>query len=168
MKRVLASTLFLLIRGLDNGVNHTFATNFLDGYGSTQTGGIAETRPVITYTLDSLLHWFPPPDVLKIDVEGAELEVLLGGVEMFASYKPVILLEVAQATSKEVASLLKSMQYRLYDSDAPRKIGRNLIVHHGIHLRFPIVEEVLPFMATARTEITGISPYGRGDLATDT
>lgn len=101
--------------------NRTRATNYLEGYGSTQTGGVAETRLVMTYTLDSLLQWFPPPDVLKIDVEGAELEVLLGGAKVLASHKPVILCEVAQATGSEVANLLKSMQYRLYDSDAPQK-----------------------------------------------
>src|SRR5262249_37577808 len=59
------------------------AANFLDGYDtvarSRQTGGVAERHTVVTLTLDWLAERLPAPDVIKIDVEGAELEVLQGG-----------------------------------------------------------------------------------------
>ena len=40
-------------------------------------GGVRSTRLVPTVTLDWLAARFPAPDVLKIDVEGAELALKL-------------------------------------------------------------------------------------------
>ncbi len=57
------------------------AANYLADFGTIQTGGSREQQSVIAVTLDWLLESFPVPSVVKIDVEGAELEVLeaLGG-----------------------------------------------------------------------------------------
>ena len=54
------------------------ATNHLEGFGTTQTGGLREQQSVVAVTLDWLLETLPAPSVVKIDVEGAELEVLRG------------------------------------------------------------------------------------------
>ena len=54
------------------------ATSHLDGYGTAMAGGVRFTNLVPTVTLDWLAARFPAPDVLKIDVEGAELAVLAG------------------------------------------------------------------------------------------
>ncbi|MCW5551261.1 MAG: FkbM family methyltransferase [Verrucomicrobiae bacterium] len=47
-------------------------------------------------TLDSLVtkQGEPPPDIVKIDVEGAEHLVLKGGMQMLARHKPLLLVEV--------------------------------------------------------------------------
>ena len=55
------------------------AANYLAEYGTTQTGGTREDQTVVALTLDWLSS--TPcrlPSVIKIDVEGAELEVLEG------------------------------------------------------------------------------------------
>ncbi len=60
------------------------STNYLDGSpASTQTGGVRETVLVITITLDWLFERLPAPNVLKIDVEGAELRALKGAKKPF-------------------------------------------------------------------------------------
>jgi FkbM family methyltransferase len=91
------------------------AANSLKGYGSTQTGGVAEEQIVVTISLDWLSERYPAPDVLKIDVEGAELEVLRGAEALLDRKRPIVLCETSSANSAEVAALLLSKGYRLYD-----------------------------------------------------
>jgi FkbM family methyltransferase len=59
-------------------------------------------------------------DVLKIDVEGAELAVLLGGVESIKRFAPLIILELNEETSRaagygmmDVLEFLDRSQYRV-------------------------------------------------------
>jgi FkbM family methyltransferase len=93
--------------------------NFLTGYGTTQARGPVEEQMVLTVTLDALAEHFPLPDVLKIDVEGAELEVLRGARSLLERKRPVILCEVGSAASADVAALLVSLGYRLVDGEVP-------------------------------------------------
>lgn len=95
------------------------ATNHLDGYGSTQTGGARERITVMAVTCDWLLTQFPAPDVLKIDVEGAEMEVLKGAAGLFEKHRPVVLIEVGEDTSPAVTKFFRDRGYRLFDADAP-------------------------------------------------
>ena len=53
-------------------------SNSLEGFGMSQTGGVREEQTVLTVTLDWAAKQIPMPDVLKIDVEGAELGVFGG------------------------------------------------------------------------------------------
>ena len=64
------------------------STSHLDGFGTTQTGGVRTTELVPTVTLDWLASHFPLPDVIKIDVEAAEVKVLAGARESFANSLP--------------------------------------------------------------------------------
>lgn len=92
------------------------AVNFLTiAGGSSMTGGIRETHHVPTVTLDSLLVHFPPPNVLKIDVEGAEVEVLRGATKVLG-HRPRILIEVWNDHREAVHSLLAPFRYRYYDA----------------------------------------------------
>lgn len=91
------------------------AANAIEGYGSTQMGGVRETRTLPCVTLDSLLTHFPAPHVLKIDVEGAELDVLDGGRDVLTRIRPTIYCEVGEAHSEELSRLLRSYAYRLFD-----------------------------------------------------
>jgi FkbM family methyltransferase len=90
------------------------ATSHLAGFGSSMTGGTRSTRLVPTVTLDSLADRLKAPDVIKIDVEGAELPVLTGGHRVL-SRQPTVLCEVAQQNAEAVAEVLIRHGYTLYD-----------------------------------------------------
>lgn len=87
--------------------------------GSTQTGGSREARKVPAVTLDGLLDAFPPPRVLKIDVEGAEALCLRGAGRLLAEVRPVLLCEVAEENAAEVGARLRDHRYALHDAAAP-------------------------------------------------
>jgi len=92
------------------------ATNALAGYGH-HTGGIAEQQTVMTVSLDWLAERLPIPDVVKIDVEGAELEVLRGAIGLMEKRGPILLCEVSADRSLEVTQLLRDQHYRIYDGE---------------------------------------------------
>jgi FkbM family methyltransferase len=97
------------------------SANFLDGGGSSQTGGIRESQTVITVTLDWLFANHSSPDVLKIDVEGIEARVLRGAGKVLRDVRPIILLEVCEYAAKEITEILEANNYELYDADADLK-----------------------------------------------
>ncbi len=54
----------------------------------------------------------PPPQLVKIDVEGGEYEVLLGGKKLFAEQRPLVIAEVHhQQAAEQIASWLCEYQY---------------------------------------------------------
>jgi FkbM family methyltransferase len=99
--------------------NRSRSTNHLHGYGSNQTGGTRETQTVMTITLDWAIPFFRPPNILKIDVEGAETEVLSGATRLLQEVRPIIICEVGERSSAAVGSLLHDHGYRLLDADNP-------------------------------------------------
>jgi FkbM family methyltransferase len=92
------------------------STSYLDGYGTTMTGGVRFTELVPTVTLDWLAAHFPAPDVVKIDVEGAELTVLAGGAQLLERF-PMLICEVGARNAAAVSGLLAARGYTLYDGD---------------------------------------------------
>ena len=87
--------------------------------GSSQAGGSRETRSVRTVTLDALLEIFRPPTLIKIDVEGAEVDCLRGAERVLAEVGPVILCEVSRENAGPAGELLGRHGYRLFDAAAP-------------------------------------------------
>ncbi len=79
-----------------------------------------EEIPVVT--IDSLIKEenLPPPDILKIDAEGLDLEVLAGAKGIFSSAE-VILVEAGVSNKRiknsvlEVLKYMDSVGYRLFD-----------------------------------------------------
>ena len=86
--------------------------------GSSEAGGTRAVRRVTTVTLDSLLADHPLPALVKIDVEGAELECLAGAGELLARHRPLLVCEVSAAAAPEVGRLLAGAGYALYDAEA--------------------------------------------------
>lgn len=104
------------------------SSNCLAGMGGSQTGGTREREHVVTVTLDWLAERFPPPSVLKVDVEGAEALVLRGSRRVLAQSRPRILIEVYEQNSAEVGRVLRELGYRLFDADQPAELRRPLEV----------------------------------------
>jgi FkbM family methyltransferase len=95
------------------------AANHLGNHGSTQSGGVREFQKVMTVSLDWLATKLPPPTVLKIDTEGAEVSVLRGACEILTRHRPKLLCEVANENADDVSEILESCGYRMYDAERP-------------------------------------------------
>ena len=78
-----------------------------------------------TKTIDSLVfsenNRIEKPDLIKIDVEGAELHVLKGAIKTIVKYKPVLLVEYSETTSidagyicKDIFDFIKAYDYIIY------------------------------------------------------
>lgn len=101
------------------------ATSHLEGFGTTQTGGVRSTQLVPTVSLDWLAAHFPLPDVIKIDVETAETKVLAGAADILGE-GPTLICEVAACNATAVAEMLTSHGYTLYDGDLPAAQRRSV------------------------------------------
>ena len=75
--------------------------------------GTGEVIRVPAVTLDDFIGAeVPQPQLVKIDVEGGEYEVLRGGKKLFATQRPVVIVEVHnQQASEQIASWLSEYQY---------------------------------------------------------
>jgi FkbM family methyltransferase len=105
------------------------STNYLSSVrGSTQTGGIRNSVMVPTITLDWLLERSLTPDILKIDVEGAECQILQGARKLLSDVRPLILCEVSSENAVRVGILLESYSYELFDLDLANNMRRPLSV----------------------------------------
>lgn len=96
------------------------SANALAGYGSTEMGGRRESRLVPAYALDDLVALLPTPDLVKIDVEGAEAAVLAGAEQLLGAVRPVLIVEVALPNSPAVTAVLRRHGYRLLDGEVAR------------------------------------------------
>jgi FkbM family methyltransferase len=94
------------------------AANHLSPQGSVVAGDDRSEQFVVTLSLDWLAERFPAPQVLKIDVEGAELEVLRGGLGLIARHRPVIICEVHSKNNRAVLDIMQQFDYRIFDAEA--------------------------------------------------
>ena len=85
---------------------------------SPSRGGIRQRFDVPIVTAAQLALKYPAPNVLKMDIEGCELDALRGGEEFFAAIRPVMLLEVYANIAVDTARLLKRWNYQLFDAEA--------------------------------------------------
>jgi FkbM family methyltransferase len=109
-----------------NIASRSRSANFLAEYGSTQIGGVAERQTVVCVTLDWLAERLALPDILKIDVEGAELEVLRGAVALLQKKRPIVICEVSSERSPEVTALFQANGYVIFDGERALSERREL------------------------------------------
>jgi FkbM family methyltransferase len=84
------------------------------------TGGDRERFSVLSVTLDWVAQCLPPPDVIKVDVEGAELGVLEhAGIQLLQRVRPRWIIEVAAENARRIEQILRAARYRLFDANAP-------------------------------------------------
>lgn len=84
----------------------------------SQAGGTRYVQHSATLTLDGLLAHFQPPQIVKIDVEGAEAMVLAGATRLLAECRPCFYVEVGTRQCAQVREHFKRHDYRLFDGDS--------------------------------------------------
>jgi hypothetical protein len=76
-----------------------------------------ETRLVPTFRIDTLVKTLPPPTILKIDVEGAEVKVLEGGEQTISAHRPTILIEGPNELWDPMQAFFEKHRYVLFDGE---------------------------------------------------
>lgn len=104
------------------------SSNFVSGFGATQSGGSRGSFPVITVTLDWLMDCFGAPRVVKIDVEGMDLLALRGAGRVLA-LRPKLIMEVTESNSSEIFATLTACGYQLFEIDLQTIIGAPRAAH---------------------------------------
>jgi FkbM family methyltransferase len=109
-----------------------------DGYSSLnadpRAGGEWDELVVRTERIDVILADHPPPSLLKIDVEGAEFDVLQGSVKTMEAHHPVLWFEHGRSygsgstASGEIWDLLTGLGYRIFDADGRGPLQRRELI----------------------------------------
>ncbi|APZ95454.1 methyltransferase, FkbM family [Fuerstiella marisgermanici] len=87
--------------------------------GRSQAGGVRYEQYVPTVTVDQLLGSFPSPNLIKIDVEGAEEMVLRGAERTLTECRPFVYIEVGADHINGVTRTLDRHGYSLFDPMRP-------------------------------------------------
>lgn len=98
------------VLGHHDGAGHLHQANAVSG----------ETLTVETIALDDFVYGSgnPPPNFMKIDVEGAESEVLLGGTRTLQQARPILLVDLhGHEQERSVGKLLSENKYVLYRTE---------------------------------------------------
>jgi FkbM family methyltransferase len=79
-------------------------------------------------TLDEFVRSHRPPDVVKVDVEGAEASVLEGSALLFETKKPILICEIHNARAyQRVTEWLSDRSYRYSWVEDSAKLPRHLM-----------------------------------------
>jgi FkbM family methyltransferase len=136
----------LLVAQNENSGHNTLGTF---GYESVRSVG---TETVAVTSIDSLVSdmHLTTVDVIKMDIEGAELRALTGALNTLSEHRPIVLLEISDltlrkqaATGAEVRALLVGLGYALYnfdkesglpipESEAPAQNVENVVAVHPL------------------------------------
>ena len=79
--------------------------------GNSMSGGERERINVAATTLDDLLSSEPAPAFVKIDVEGAEVEVLMGATRLLSEIRPTLYLEISDDTRAACEAILRNHDF---------------------------------------------------------
>lgn len=96
------------------------AMSRLAGFGPWNSVAIDETRIVPQFHIDTLAKTLIAPNVIKIDVEGAELAVLRGGAATIAIHRPAILIEGPKELWSPMTAFFSEYQYLMFDGEIER------------------------------------------------
>jgi len=95
-------------------------------YENLLTGERDATLLVPTLGLDEAVerHGLAPPDLMKIDAEGAESQILAGGRRTLERHRPIVFVALHGEPHKQSCSqLLASLGYRLFRLDGTPVVG---------------------------------------------
>lgn len=133
-----SGTATLYVEGL-TGQNNSFVADFDGLRVNARAAGVdpdVVRVEVPVTTLDE--HFAEPPDFIKVDVEGFELEVLTGGRRTLASGTPALMVEV-QSHQAELRGLADELGYVVVGEDGRRTdlpagwYGNSFWLHPGRH-----------------------------------
>jgi FkbM family methyltransferase len=99
-----------------NIVGRGKAKNFLaEAESAAAFDEVVEQHAVVTVTLDWLAAHVSAPDVVKIDIEGAELMALRGAGLLLRGPRPAIYIEVHPGNVAAATTLLRESGYELFE-----------------------------------------------------
>lgn len=120
----------------NSGLSNTISTTSINIYSSSGNNSVYDRsipeghslylqrqEQIKLFDLDSLMKdkEFESPDLMKIDVEGGELNVLLGAQKTISVYQPIIIMEYSDETCRDAGysttdllKLLQFMKYRVF------------------------------------------------------
>ncbi|MGN6132957.1 MAG: FkbM family methyltransferase, partial [Aureliella sp.] len=84
----------------------------------SQAGGVRYAQDVLTITLDDMLSNFRHPNIVKIDVEGAEALVLSGATKLLSEVRPVVYIEVGDEQAAAIAKAFRQHHYLMFNGEA--------------------------------------------------
>jgi FkbM family methyltransferase len=97
-----------------------------DGNGPVLARGEIINVPAITLD-DFVAAGGPPPQLVKVDVEGGEYEVLRGGARLFATQRPLIIAEIHhEQAAEQITAWLNQYQYEAQWTIPVEKFPRRL------------------------------------------
>jgi FkbM family methyltransferase len=99
------------------------------GLGRVVSNSTTVTIPVPSVCLDDFAQTERPPDLIKCDVEGAEVEVFLGARKVLAKHRPYVECEVhSDENGKLLNAAFEEMDYdvRWYSTNHFFAVPRNL------------------------------------------
>jgi len=80
--------------------------------------------PIRSIALDDFIQSAPPPDAIKCDVEGAEIETLRGAKGLLNKERPWIICEIhSEANDRMVRDFLRSVGYDVQSIDVNHVLG---------------------------------------------
>ena len=104
-------------------------TPWIEKYLGQETNSIQ----INTDYLDNKTFKVHKPSLIKIDVEGHELEVLKGGEKKLSQCKPLLLIESFPPNLDKVVNFLTKLGYKFWDSDLNKQLSAqtsNLFAWH--------------------------------------
>ena len=98
------------IAATDRALNH-----LISALGNPHTHGSRRQTSVICLSGDKLAERLGFPEVIKIDVEGAEVDVLYGCKNVISAKRPIIIVEVAPENTRTLNQFFTENNYALFD-----------------------------------------------------
>jgi hypothetical protein len=103
-----------------NGFGHITVVRKTAVADLTEPSSYADGATVTPTTIDSLSREFRPPSLIKIDVEGLELEVLRGAADTLRKHRPTVVVEAhSDGLAGITVARLAALGYHCDSSPAP-------------------------------------------------
>ena len=122
------TSVFLAFKDVEQGVSSASMLQ-TEKSKAKRNDDLAREITVDIDTLDNLISdgLLLPPDIIKMDIEGAEYDALEGGLQMLVKNKPVLMIEVHTILNMyKLAELFKKLNYH-YELIHVEKDGRVFI-----------------------------------------